>query len=336
MLREAILKGADIIDARRAFDEGERAQYLNASEAMTCIRKQFYQKTGAEKDGPEDWGYARRGHNCERYMVECLKAANVPLLFAGEDQVGIVDEELRISCTPDGLCEGGYFDHDGVWFGAEFKSIDPRTNRANLPKEEHVRQLQISMALFEKFRDDFPELGDWPIKEGRLVYLDASNHNVIEEFRVPLKPKILDQLKTRARRVLDAKSASRLPREGKENGGRECKQRCSFNGVCGVDGAGSSTGQGHKGGGDAGVQVDAYLSAKERAADLKAAQDAAAEKLKAILKNNGVASMEVDGHTVKLSTRAGSVSYATVVKEHLPGVDLEPYRGNPSEVLTVK
>ena len=29
--------------------------------------------------------------------------------------------------------------------------------------------------------------------------------------------------------------------------------------------------------------------------------------------------------------RAGSVSYAKVVKEHLPGLDLEPYRGNSSE-----
>jgi putative phage-type endonuclease len=29
--------------------------------------------------------------------------------------------------------------------------------------------------------------------------------------------------------------------------------------------------------------------------------------------------------------KAGSVSYAKVVKDHLPGVDLEPYRGSPSE-----
>ena len=46
--------------------------------------------------------------------------------------------------------------------------------------------------------------------------------------------------------------------------------------------------------------------------------------------------MEVDGHTVTLSTRAGSVSYAKVVKDHCPNVDLEPYRGKPSEALTVK
>ena len=32
-------------------------------------------------------------------------------------------------------------------------------------------------------------------------------------------------------------------------------------------------------------------------------------------------------HTV----RAGSVSYATIVKEHLPEVDLDKYRGEPSK-----
>lgn len=34
--------------------------------------------------------------------------------------------------------------------------------------------------------------------------------------------------------------------------------------------------------------------------------------------------------------RAGSVSYATVVKEHLPSLDLEKYRGKPSSYWTLK
>jgi hypothetical protein len=29
--------------------------------------------------------------------------------------------------------------------------------------------------------------------------------------------------------------------------------------------------------------------------------------------------------------KAGAVGYATIVKEHLPGFDVEPYRGKPSE-----
>lgn len=34
--------------------------------------------------------------------------------------------------------------------------------------------------------------------------------------------------------------------------------------------------------------------------------------------------------------RAGSVAYAKVVKDHLPEIDLEPYRGKPSEYWTLK
>ena len=71
-------------------------------------------------------------------------------------------------------------------------------------------------------------------------------------------------------------------------------------------------------------------------AETKANQDTAAEQIKSILKREGVATIEVDGHAVKLATRFGSVSYAKVVKDHCPDVDLELYRGDPVEVLTVK
>ena len=93
--KSAILKGADAIDARKTFDPKERAQYLNGSEAMTCIRKQWYIKNEAKEDGPQDWGYARRGMHAEDYMVSRLQAANIPLLFTGKDQVGIRDDELH-------------------------------------------------------------------------------------------------------------------------------------------------------------------------------------------------------------------------------------------------
>lgn len=45
-----------------------------------------------------------------------------------------------------------------------------------------------------------------------------------------------------------------------------------------------------------------------------------------------------DGQPAKIGTRKltltkrkGSVSYASVVKEHMPKLDLEPYRGAPTE-----
>ena len=200
--KSAILKGADAIDARKTFDPKERAQYLNGSEAMTCIRKQWYIKNEAKEDGPQDWGYARRGMHAEDYMVSRLQAANIPLLFTGKDQVGIRDDELHISCTPDGLAGAQAMGHkEAGWIGAEFKSMDPRTNRDYLPKPEHVVQLQIGMAMLEKFRDEFPEMGGDPILHGTLVYIDASNFNDIEEFHVKLAPKILDRIAPRPHRA---------------------------------------------------------------------------------------------------------------------------------------
>lgn len=329
-----VLRGADAADVR--FDEAGRVDYLNASEALTCVRKQFYKKAGAQVDGPDDWGYARRGQHGEKYVVACLAAANVPMLFTGEDQIRIVDEDLRIACTPDGIVEGGPFGHEGKWLGIEIKTIDPRTNLSNLPREEHVVQLQIGMAMFEKHREEFPELGDAPISHGVLLYMDASNYNTIHEYRVETAPKILDRLRGRANRVLDSKSASRLPREGKEAGGRECKQRCKFTGVCGVDGASTSTGQGHTGAGDPAVVVAQFLTAKAKEEAAKAERAAAGEQIKALIAKSGTSTLMADGHVASLSVRKGSVSYAKVVQEHLPDLDLEPYRGEPTEVLTVK
>ena len=332
-LKDALLRGADVFDARNAISS-ERAQYLNASEAMTCIRKQVYAKLGAAADGPEDWGYARRGKNGEVYMVERLKSANVPLLFAGDEQVAIADDDLMIRCTPDGLVIDT--EVDGQVWGVEFKTIDPRTNVGNLPREEHYVQLQIGMAMFEKHREEFPEIGDRAIVGGILMYMDASNYNTVHTFPVPPAPKILDRLAGRASRVLKTTDPSRLPREGKQNGGQECRQRCPFTAICGVDGAGSSTAQGVAGGADPAEQVGLYLEHKDKEAFHKGLKDAAGERIKAILQRSGTDSMVVDGHSVTLQRRAGAVAYAKVVKEHCPDVDLEPYRGSPSEALVVK
>lgn len=332
-LKAKVLQGADAIDARDRFDSDARKSHMNASEAMSCIRKQWYAKNDAEMDGPEDWGFARRGSHAEKYVVECLRMANVPLLFAGDEQTKIADDDLQIACTPDGL----FMNEDGEsWTAIEIKSIDPRTNVSNLPRENHVTQVQIAAAMFEKHADEFPELQGLPVTGCALLYIDASNFNTLHMFHVRKSARILDKLAGRASRLLKATSAARLPREGKEQGGRECATMCQFTRVCGVDKAATSTGQGRAGAADAAVQVRSYVSAKADEAAAKADKDKAAEQLKALMSKDGVSRLEVEGHTVSLSVRAGSVSYAKVVKEHCPDVDLEPYRGNPSEVLTVK
>ena len=69
-----IARGADIVDGRRAFDPAIRSKYMNASEAGTCIRQQWYRKNAPElAEGEEKWGYARRGRKAEEYLVEVLK-----------------------------------------------------------------------------------------------------------------------------------------------------------------------------------------------------------------------------------------------------------------------
>ena len=61
---------------------------------------------------------------------------------------------------------------------------------------------------------------------------------------------------------------------------------------------------------------------------------AAAERQKDVLAQLELATEGNDalvcGRKFSRVVRAGSVSYAKVVKEHLPGLDLEPYRGQPS------
>jgi len=324
-IAKKIKQGADAIDARTAFDPKVRAQYANASEIAYCIRKQWYAKN-VEDQPEQSWGYARRGKSAERYMVEALRAANVPLHWAGDEQLSINDG--LISATPDGFIK----DEDtGKVVAVEFKSIDPRTNRANLPKNEHVVQLQIGMALLEQ--------AGHPPTHGVIIYIDASNYDDIVEHRVSHDPDILDRLAPRARRILNTRSPERLPREGASNGGRECKTMCPFVELCKpaltAAGAPASPARGNRGS-RLHAAVEDYSDAKEREDDAKADKAAAAERIKAELAARKVNKIEVGNRVVSLTTRAGSVSYAQVVKDHCPGVDLEPYRGAPSEVLSVK
>ena len=334
---DLIRKGADAIDARKKFDPAVRAVYINASEAGTCIRKQWYGKNQPDQGDVQDWGYARRGSAGEDYMVSRLVAANVPTLFMGDDQLGLRDDERHVSATPDGLIWD--MDGDDGWIAVEFKTIDPRVNRAYLPKDEHVDQVQTGAAMISELyaEGEMPEMNGHPIKYCMLVYMDASNFNDILEFEVPRDDAKLDKLAPRAAQLLNAVSAEELPREGVETRNKsECKQRCAFTAICGVAGAGISMKQAQETANAMTSQVGEYVVAKDAEATAKMRKDAAAEQIKSLMKRESVTSLDVDGYTVKMSSRLGSISYATVVKDHCKDVDLEPYRGASSEVLTVK
>lgn len=208
MITDLILEGAQILDDGEGFGI-DRSKYLNASTANSCIRKQWYERNLPEVE--QDWGFARRGKQGELYLVDCLRAAGAMVDYVGDEQVSIVSEEHRISATPDGYIEEG----DG-WHALEFKTIDPRTNKARLPKADHVTQLQIGMELAHLQGADFPK----PVC-GHLIYMDASNYNEIVEIQIERDPGILKRLKARAKAMLDAKKVDKLDREGKRTG--ECK-----------------------------------------------------------------------------------------------------------------
>lgn len=327
--QEAITRGHDALEAAETKFAYDRSKWLNASEAGTCIRKQWYKKHAPEAAGAEDRGYARRGHNCEVFMLAGLRAANVPLEYAGKDQITLQDPDTKCSATGDGIIIG-----DKEWTPIDLKSIDPRFNRANFPKPHHVSQLQISMELIDKLIDRPKGVA---LTSGLLIYMDASNHDDIVQFEIKRDPAILERMKKRASKILRSKSPDALDREGKRNGGKECRVECDFREVCGVDV--ENTGGKRKA--NRGSKIDAaaqqYLDIKDQVAVLTDTQKALGEDIKVELKKRNKPELTVGSIHVELAVVKGRTSLdKKAVKE--AGIDLSPYEktGAPSERLTVK
>jgi putative phage-type endonuclease len=76
-----------------------------------------------------------------------------------------------------------------------------------------------------------------------------------------------------------------------------------------------------------------YLSAKIKFDDAKAELDAIRSLMIEHAQGNKARYGEVQCYPV---SRKGSISYAKVIKDHLPELDLEPYRGNPTVAWTIK
>ena len=331
-ITDAILLGADTYDAQSSFDPEVRKKYMNASEAMSCIRRQWYEKNDADRDGPESWGFARRGSHGEKYVVERLRLANYHLVMGGDEQESIVDEETRISATPDGFLWAPSItglDKKG-WIALEIKTIDPRVKVADLPRDGHVRQVQICAEIAGK--NGLPDA--YPVIGCKIIYMDASNFNKLHEYDVPLKPGILEQLAPRARRILQSPDAARLPREGTHSAGKKDCKLCPFTKICGVDGVEKRT-EAPKSTSMTSLRTQ-YVSAKADEAEAGSRKAKAAEDIKAELERLDQTSMDVDEGSVRLTKKAGTVSWKKVAEDHCSGVDLEPYRGNPSTTLTVK
>jgi hypothetical protein len=325
MIKEAVIKGSDENDAGK-FDPNQRAKYMNASEAMSCIRKQWYLKFQEEDGEEQDWGYAKRGTHGEKYLVDSIngRKTGMSVYHAGNTQLSLQDEERRISVTPDGvLCKFDDVTGD-QYFGVEFKTIDPRTNIRYLPKENHIVQLQIAMELIVQYED-------YKIEDGYLVYMDASNFNKIYEFKVERDPNILKKVGKRSKRLFRAKSADTLDREGRRNGGKECNTMCSFKKVCGV----ASTEPTSSNSEDFELLVSTYMRAKEQEDVAKAQKTTVGESIKQIMQEKELQDTTVDDIEVKYVVTKGreSLDKKALAKK----IDLTPFIkvGSPSERLTI-
>lgn len=330
--QDAVLRGMTIIDSRTELDHEERAKWLNASEAGTCIRKQWYRKHQPETAGRDERGYARRGQHGESYLVRALLAANVPLIHSGDDQINLQDPETGISGTPD-----GFILYDDVIIVPDFKTKDPRFNMANLPKRHNMLQVQINMELLIKTRPDLVEKRE---VRGLCIYMDASNYDDIVQYPVQRDPGVLESLKPRARKILKTKDVGRLDREGKTNGGKECRTECDFRDVCGVtEIEAAPRKRGNRGSKFEGV-VRSYVEADEKERAGKEEKAKLKEGILSELKSRGQPSMTVGDFEVSTKTQQRSTfdkagAFAAAEEK---GLDLSTFDkpGATSVALTVK
>lgn len=325
-LGNAVRMGRTAIEQAEAkFDHYDRNAYGNASEIGGCIRKQWYARN--LKDQPEqDWGYARRGTHAERYVIESLKAANVMVDGVGDEQFSIQDDDLKLSATPDGLV----FDtHAEEWIGMEVKSIDPRTNVDRLPKADHVTQLDIGMGLINK------HMPQYNLKRGVVLYIDASNFNILHQFEVKHDVRVLDRMSKRAKRLLRARSAEPLDREGIKT--NQCRY-CPFKETCGVttEQPINQVTRANRGSSLHG-SVGMYWAAKAEEERAKERKDAAKAEIMAEMEKRGATTLPVGEFVVTLKNVAGRTTYDTK-KAEASGVDLSAYKkvGKPSVRLEVE
>ncbi len=331
-LASAVLRGADMFDEQHALTD--RKGYLNASEADGCMRKVFYEQRA--EASAKSGGFARRGSHGELYLLERLRLANRPVILGGDEQERVVDDERKLAATPDGF----WVMENGDLLYVEFKTIDPRANRKNLPKTNHVTQVQIGMELLDEVREEFPELGTGELVGGVILYMNASDFDELTPCPVERKRDVLDVYEKRGKRALNAKLPGRLPQEGKQNG---LCQYCPFTEQCGVDtveqvadkGTSSKSGRGNKGSGlDAAVVAYTTARAAENAA--KEEKEEAAAEIKQEMQRRKVSTLQIGDQTVTLSATKGRTTTDTKAMEK-DGIDLSKYQktGAPGTRLTV-
>jgi hypothetical protein len=287
----------------------DRLDTVGASEIGQCARRVWYVKH-EEPHEESGWGFKERGHHVERWVIERLRAAHVPIEHAGDDQRTLSDGFL--SATPDGRLGRVSFD---------VKSFDPRKTR--LPEEAHIFQVRLGARL------------DSDADQALLVYVNASDFQDIQEFGPwpELSDDEYDGAKQRARTIMTAHSPEAFLREGKFDS--ECTRwSCPFQAQC--------LGEAIEGGGKLSPEDQTRLEdlqAKYRAisADQETAEREAnriKEQFREILRAADVKSATGIGN---VSRRGGRASLDTEAMER-DGIDLAPYRktGVDFDAITIR
>jgi CRISPR/Cas system-associated exonuclease Cas4 (RecB family) len=223
LLQTAIIEG----EPQRwpTFDglELDRSEFLTSSEVANCLRQSYFAKYPEAYPAKLSWtnGFAERGHAIEAWFVgrfQALRKLGYKLEYMGKDQRSFYHAEMGISGTPDGLLTTP----DGKKIMLEIKSIDPRFNKNNLPKKNHLYQVQQNMFLMQHC------LGI-KLDGAILFYIDASNVFDINEFPVTYNEGLVNISIERADTLWNAKEPEDLEAEGVYNG--DC-ERCAYTQHC--------------------------------------------------------------------------------------------------------
>jgi len=330
---------------RREFSH-DRLSTLGSSGQGRCIRQTAFSLLSVPPDTGfvDSWGAALRGTVYEDHCwVPALREAlpeGVELLFAGDDQCTMVDEEARLSATPDGLIVGlprwcladlGVEDCLADSVLVECKTADPRM-LLRKPRPHHEFQVQMAMGLVRRCTDFAPEYAV-------ISYTNASFWDEVTEFAVKYSERVYAAGAERAAGVFAATNPLQLVPEGKLAGGDECKY-CGWATQCGEAEVSR-------------VPAGGVRLATEAVAELKLLRDAeralagaiddnssmrlvAQEAIKQFLHDHQVRAHKGDGWSVTWSTVKGRVTLNKDAAQEA-GIDLSPFEqeGNASERLIV-
>jgi len=169
------------------------------------------------------------------FLTQAIEALGGKLHFAGQsEQKTYFSKKLGRSATPDGFATGMPDDALSLYgvpslegtgcFLVEFKSIDDRYNKKNLPKEPHRYQVQQGMGLMRMGKQKHKPL------YALIVYVDCSDYADLSCFVVRFDEELFERHNVRAKHILESDPEALMP-EGKMRGGKDCKY-CPFSVRC--------------------------------------------------------------------------------------------------------